>query len=149
MLNQDKKKNHELEEQASKKVTRWILSGLGAILVLFILIGGCYVGYALQPANRHDEDVVSVHIPAGATNSQIAQILQEKKIIRNATIFNFWLKSHSATNFQAGNFYLSPSMHNKEIVSQLQGGGGRPVVGHVLIKEGQTIDSIEIGRAHV
>jgi UPF0755 protein len=51
---------------------------------LFILIGGCYVGYALQPANRHDEDVVSVHIPAGATNSQIAQILQEKKIIRNA-----------------------------------------------------------------
>ncbi len=33
-------------------------------------------------------------------------------------------------------------MHNKEIVSQLQGGGGRPVVGHVLIKEGQTIDSI-------
>ena len=34
MLNQDKKKNHELEEQASKKVTRWILSGLGAILVL-------------------------------------------------------------------------------------------------------------------
>lgn len=142
MLNQDKKKNHELEEQASKKVTRWILSGLGAILVLFILIGGCYVGYALQPANRHDEDVVSVHIPADATNSQIAQILQEKKIIRNATIFNFWLKSHSATNFQAGNFYLSPSMHNKEIVSQLQGGGGRPVVGHVLIKEGQTIDSI-------
>ena len=62
MLNQDKKKDHELEEQASKKVTRWILSGLGAILVLVVLIGGCYVGYAIQPANRHDEDVVSVHI---------------------------------------------------------------------------------------
>ena len=106
MLNQDKKKDHELEEQASKKVTRWILSGLGAILVLVVLIGGCYVGYAIQPANRHDEDVVSVHIPAGATNSQIAQILQEKKIIRNAAVFIFWLKSHSVTNFQAGNFYL-------------------------------------------
>src|SRR5699024_12873511 len=74
--------------------------------------------------------------------SQIAQILQEKKIIRNAAVFNFWLKRHSVTNFQAGNNYLSPSMHKKEIVSQLQGGGGRPVVGHVLIKEGQTIDSI-------
>ena len=106
MLNQDKKKDHELEEQASKKVTRWILSGLGAILVLVVLIGGCYVGYALQPANRHDEDVVSVHIPAGATNSQIAQILQEKKIIRNAAVFNFWLKSHSAQNFKSGTFFF-------------------------------------------
>ncbi len=95
MLNQDKKKNHELEEQASKKVTRWILSGLGAILVLVVLIGGCYVGYALQPANRHDEDVVSVHIPAGATNSQIAQILQEKKIIRNGINTKYSSKNSS------------------------------------------------------
>ena len=73
MLNQDKKKNHELEEEASKKITRWILSGIGAILVLVILIGGCYVGYALQPVNRHDEDVVSVHIPERSEERRVGK----------------------------------------------------------------------------
>lgn len=142
MFNQDKQKQQALEEKGAKKVTRWIVSIIGLVLVLFVLGGGIYTVYALQPVNRHNEDVVNVHIPEGATNSEIATILKKKGLIRNTAIFNMWMKTHSATNFQAGDFYLSPSMNNKELVSQLQGGGGRPVDGHVLVKEGQTIDSI-------
>ncbi|MBD5429913.1 endolytic transglycosylase MltG [Lactobacillus sp.] len=144
MLDQDKKKRkqRELEQQASKKITRWILSIIGGVILLAVLGTGIYTAYALQPVNRHNEDVVSVHIPEGATNSQISQILKKKNLIHSSRIFNIWLKLHSESNFQAGDFYVSQSMNNKQIVSQLQGGGDRPVKGHVLVKEGQTIEDI-------
>lgn len=144
MLNQDenKKRKREIEQQASKKITRWIMSIIGGLILLVLLGGGIYTAYAMQPVNRHNEDVVSVHIPEGSTNSQIAEILQDKHLIHSARLFNIWLKLHSVSNFQAGDFYISQSMNNDQIVTQLQGGGDRPVKGHVLVKEGQTIDSI-------
>lgn len=141
MFDQEKEKDQKLQEAGSKKVTRWIASVLGVLFVLMVLGGGIYTVYALQPVNRHNDDVVNVHIPEGATNSQIASILKEKGLIRNVTVFNIWLKTHSTANFQAGDFYISPSMNNKQIVSQLQG-GTRPISGHVLVKEGETIDEI-------
>ena len=142
MQDQDKKREHELEQEGANKVLRWILGVISALIVVGVIGGGIYTVYALQPANRHNEQVVNVHIPDGATDDEIADILKKDGLIRNTTIFKAWLKTHSATNFQAGDFYISPSMNNKQIVSQLQGGGGRPVVGHVLVKEGQTIDQI-------
>ncbi|WP_297819100.1 endolytic transglycosylase MltG [uncultured Lactobacillus sp.] len=141
MLDPEKKRQYDLQKKGANKVTRWIASIIGIIFVAVILFGGIYTVYALQPANRHDQNVVEVHVPEGATNSEIASLLKQKGLIRNVAVFNMWLKSHSASGFQAGDFYLSPSMNNKEIVNQLQG-GSRPITGHVLVKEGQTIDSI-------
>ncbi|QNQ80181.1 endolytic transglycosylase MltG [Lactobacillus sp. PV034] len=142
MQDQDKQREHDLQREGSNKVMRWVASAVGIILALLVIGGGIYTVYALQPANRHDENVVSVHIPEGATNDEIAGILKKDGLIRNISIFKMWLKTHSVAGFQAGDFYVSPSMNNRQIVSQLQGGGGRPVVGHVLVKEGQTIDEI-------
>ena len=142
MHDQNKKREHELEQEGANKVLRWVAGVVVALLALFIVGGGIYSIYALQPVNRHNEDVVSVHIPEGANNDEIAGILKKDGLIHNTTIFKLWLKAHSATNFQAGDFYISPSMNNKQIVSQLQGGGGRPIIGHVLVKEGQTIDEV-------
>lgn len=142
MLDEDKRKQHELEKAGANKVLRWVVSIAGALFIVVILFAGVYTTYALQPVNSHDQTVVSVHIPEGSTNNQIGTILKKKGLIRNAKVFNVWLKIHSVTNFQAGDFYLSPSMNNKNLVSQLQSGGNRPIKGHLLIKEGQTIDSI-------
>lgn len=142
MQDQDKKREHELEQAGANKVMRWVTAVLAALLALIVIGGGIYTVYAMQPVNRHDENVVSVHIPEGATNDEIAGILKQDGLIHNTSIFKMWLKTHSVTNFQAGDFYISPSMNNKQIVSQLQGGGGRPIEGHVLVKEGQTVDEI-------
>ena len=141
MLDKNKEKQHQLEQKASNKLTRWILGIVSAVIVLAVLVTGGYTIYAMQPVNRHNDAAVSVNIPEGETNSQGADILRKNHLIRNTKIFNIWLKLHSESGFQAGDFYLSQSMSNKELVNILLG-GQRPVDGHVLVKEGQTIDTI-------
>lgn len=141
-FNADKKAAAEREEQAASKITRWIGSALIALLVLVIIVGSLYVHHALQPVDRHSDRYVAVEIPAGATNREIADILQAKQVIHSAKVFNLWLKMKSEGNFQAGKFYVSPNMNSQQLVRQLQGTGGRPISGYLLVREGETIEEI-------
>ncbi len=141
-MNLAKKEEHENEAKAAKKMSRWIASVLVTVLVFLAVGFGFYLHFSLQPVAKNDQKIVAVEIPEGATNHQIAEILQKKQLIHNATIFDFWLKTQNAANFQAGKFYLSPGMKNAELVKSLQGTGQRPIAGHVLVREGDSIDSI-------
>ncbi|MCH3904603.1 MAG: endolytic transglycosylase MltG [Lactobacillus sp.] len=141
-FNAQKKAAYQREEQAASKITRWIGSTLIGLLVLIVLFGGLYIHHAMQPVDRHSDRYVAVDIPVGATNRDIAEILQEKHVIHSAKVFNLWLKVKSESNFQAGKFYVSPSMNTQQIVRQLQGSGNRPVSGYLLVREGETIDQI-------
>lgn len=147
-INEERKEAYERENTAARKLTRWIGTGLVALVVVILVGGLLYSHHALQPYNRHDERYVAVDIPEGATNKDIANILAQKHIIRSAKVFNTWLKLHSEGGFQAGKFYVSASMATPQIVSQLQGSGSRPVAGTILIREGETIDQVatELGR---
>lgn len=148
-INEERKEAYERENAAARKLTRWIGSGLVVLLLVVFLGGLLYTYHALQPYNRYDERYVAVNIPVGATNSDIADILAQKHIIRSAKVFNLWLKLHSEGGFQAGKFYVSASMATPQLVSQLQGSGSRPVAGTLLIREGETIDQVatELGKS--
>jgi UPF0755 protein len=141
-FNAEKKAAYQREQQAAGKITRWIGSTLIGLLVLILIVGGLYVHHAMQPVDRHSYRYVAVNIPVGATNREIADILQEKHVIHSAKVFNLWLKVKSESNFQAGKFYVSPSMNTQQIVRQLQGSGSRPISGYLLVREGETIDQI-------
>lgn len=137
-----KYKARKSEKKAAHKLTKWILSLILALVILVAVGGGFYVYDAMKPVDASSKKEVRVEIPAGATNSQIADILAKDKVIKNATVFNYWTKTKSISNFLAGDFYLSPSMTFDQIVKQLQNGGKREILAKVLVREGITVDEV-------
>lgn len=141
-FNDRKYQTRKSEKKAAKKMTKWILSIVLAVIILIGIGTGAYVYSAMKPYDAKSNKEVRVEIPSGATNSQIAEILAKDKIIKNATVFNYWTKTKSVSNFLAGDFYLSPSMNFDQIVAQLQNGGKRKVTAQVLVREGITVDQV-------
>lgn len=139
----NQKLNQEQQEQnAARKLTKWIASIVGVLFVIIVVSGGLFVMSSLQPYDAGSKKEVKVRIPTGATNKEIAEILAKDKVIKNATVFNYWMKTKSYTNFQAGDFYLSPSMSLEKVVSALQSSGERKVTAQVLVREGITVDQV-------
>ncbi|MRH43034.1 endolytic transglycosylase MltG [Aquibacillus halophilus] len=120
-----------------------------ALIVITILIaiganyGYSYIKTALEPVNKEDDSTISVEIPMGSSSSQIASILEENGIINNSIVYRFYIKFKNATEFQAGEYQLSPSMTLQEVTDSLQTGKilKEPVFS-VTIPEGKTIEEI-------
>ncbi|NVY96915.1 endolytic transglycosylase MltG [Lactobacillus sp. DCY120] len=141
-----RKQEFQQEKSVVNRIVYWIL-GIIVILILTLgVLGYNFVNESLQPFDRKDQQEIEVRIPIGSSNGQIAAKLQEHKIIRNATVFNYYVKSHNYTDFQAGYYTFKPSMTLTQIIARLQkGGSSEPtgsVVHTVLVKEGVTIDQI-------
>src|SRR5699024_11229172 len=60
--------------------------------------------------------------PLGSSTSNIAELLEDKNLIKNANIFNVYVKVKNENDFQAGNYELSPSQTIDEIIEELQSG---------------------------
>lgn len=141
---------HDARGPKRSSFGRRIMIGVVSLLVILAvaigIIGYHYFQTALKPLDTHNQNVVQVHVPMGATSNKIGQILQDKKIVKSGMVFNYYVKSHKFTNFRAGYYQLKPSMTLKTIANQLQqGGSAEPVqsaTGKVLLREGETIDQL-------
>ena len=142
--------NEELRAIRKKesKITRNIVR-LFAILFAVIVIGGGAYGYyyvsnSLKPVDTKQTQAVEVEIPAGSSVKQIAKILEDNKLIRNAKIFNFYIKFKNVAGFKAGFYQLSPSMDIDQILGQLADGGKDQSsnVAKVVVREGETLTGI-------
>ena len=142
--------NEELRAIRKKesKITRNIVR-LFAILFAVIVIGGGAYGYyyvsnSLKPVDTKQTQAVEVEIPAGSSDKQIAKILEDNKLIRNAKIFNFYIKFKNVAGFKAGFYQLSPSMDIDQILGQLADGGKDKSanVAKVVVREGETLTGI-------
>ena len=142
--------NEELRAIRKKesKITRNIVR-LFAILFAVIVIGGGAYGYyyvsnSLKPVDTKQTQAVEVEIPAGSSVKQIAKILEDNKLIRNAKIFNFYIKFKNVAGFKAGFYQLSPSMDIDQILGQLADGGKDKSanVAKVVVREGETLTGI-------
>ena len=72
-----------MEEQKLKKQNRLVL----VILVLLVATGLAihqYFNYALRPVSSASQQRVTVTIPRGATDDEVARILKEKQLVRSA-----------------------------------------------------------------
>ncbi|MGZ7140695.1 endolytic transglycosylase MltG, partial [Streptococcus pyogenes] len=72
--------------------------------------GYSYVKSSLDPINPSAKEIVQVEIPQGSTTKEIGNILVENKLIKNASIFNYYSKLKSYNNFQSGFYNLNQSM---------------------------------------
>ncbi len=127
-----------------------IIAGVLTILVILLITMGIgfyqYFQSALKPLNPKSTEVVQVNIPMGASNTKIGSILQDKKIVKSGTVFNYFVKSHDYANFRAGYYQLTASMTLKQVAKQLQqGGSSEPIQsqrGKVLVQEGATVEDV-------
>lgn len=140
--------NTERSMRASEaRVVRKVVFFVISFLLLFFIITG-YMGYdyvksALGAVNPDSEEIVEVEIPIGSSSTQIASILEENGIIKDARVFRFYIKFKNELNFQAGQYKLSPKMTLKETVAELQTGKFiEEPIDRVTIPEGKTLEEI-------
>ncbi|AWB47013.1 endolytic transglycosylase MltG [Paenibacillus sp. CAA11] len=96
-----------------------------AVLITLLVIAGGIIGYTyvnLQPVKPSDEKV-KFTIEPGTGTSGIADLLEDKGLIRNALLFKGYLKLKSeGGHFQAGVYELNPGMTYQEIIQKLNKG---------------------------
>lgn len=114
------------ERYKEAKITRRIVFIVSAIILLLaagMTTGAVlYVKNALKPVNPNNEEEIVVEIPLGSGTGQIAEILEEKKIIKDATVFKYYAKFNNESDFQAGTYRLTQSMTFDEIIESLKTG---------------------------
>lgn len=84
---------------------------------------------------------VELTIERGMRAQKVAELLEEKGLIRNAMLFNAWMKIRSeGTGFQAGVYEMKPGMTREDIVKKLNSGDIiAPATLRFTIPEGFTI----------
>lgn len=131
------------ESFSSKKklfITIGILVGL---LVLLIVAWNLYYTSMLNPVSDSTEEVI-VEIPEGSTIKDVAKILHDKGLIKNAMIFESYAGRHSrgTKKIQAANYKFSPSLSSVEIFNRMLDGDTYSGVVPVTIPEGKNIKEI-------
>lgn len=140
------KQRRKKEDRTAKRIVSIVMS----VIVVVVLVAG-FVGYAwvkssLEPVDVKATKAISVEIPKGSSTLGIGEILVNNKLIKNATIFNYYTKIKSYNNFQSGFYNLKQSMSVDEIAKALQESGTptpqKESAGKILIVEGYTLKQI-------
>ncbi|WP_114569874.1 endolytic transglycosylase MltG [Exiguobacterium flavidum] len=106
----------------SRRITLIIVSVILAILLTAAGVGYVFFKNALAPVDESSTKSVKVEIPLGAGTSTIANILKEKGLIANETIFRYYVRYKNESAFQAGTYALSKAMTPDEIIGELKTG---------------------------
>lgn len=138
------RKNLRIRGEEARTVRKIVVIILISLILIF-LIGGIsafmYINSALNPVDPESNEEIRVEIPVGSSTTEIAAILEENGVIKNATIFGIYTKFNNASNFQAGDYVFTPAMTLDEITEALQNGRVTPI--HTItIQEGLTLEEI-------
>lgn len=139
-------KRAAIRERKSRRIAGMIMTIVTIVLITAAFLGYRYIKSGLSPVNEEATDYIQVEIPAGATTSDIAKILEDKKLITSATVFSFYARLKSYNQFQSGFYNLKQSMSAEDLALALQQKGtdvaSEPVLGQVLVVEGVTLEQI-------
>jgi UPF0755 protein len=138
-----KKKLNQLNKHRKTWPMALIIS---VLLILAILIGSVwwvreYYTSSLLPVST-SQTAVTVTIPEGSSVNKIADILQQKKLIRNSRVFTQYIRSQGVQDkLQAGTYSLRPSDSVQDITKILTGGDIQKNLFTIL--PGQRLDQIK------
>jgi UPF0755 protein len=112
-------------------------------VLLVVIIGGVFSARAVMPVGGRGD--VFVEIPRHSSAERVAEILQEKKVVRSAFAFRLLARlARRSTALKPGAYQLSPSMSSLEIIRKIS--SGDVAARWVTVPEGFTIRQIA---AHV
>ncbi|MBW8348200.1 endolytic transglycosylase MltG [Bacillus sp. IITD106] len=140
-------RNNLIERRNEARIIRRIVAIITLIALLAVgvvgLIGYNYVKSALEPVDPNNHKQVAVEIPIGSSTTSIGKLLQKEGIIKNGTIFKYYVKFKNFSGFQAGNYKLTQSMTLNEIAETLKTGKlVREALSKMTIPEGLQIEQI-------
>ncbi|HEL2382370.1 TPA: endolytic transglycosylase MltG [Streptococcus suis] len=143
-------KSSKQRKHSQDKTAKRIVSVIMSIVVVAVLVTGItgflWVKSSLEPVNAKATETVQVEIPEGSSTLDIGKILVENKLIKNATVFNYYSKIKSYNNFQSGYYNLYQNMSVDDIAKALQESGTptpqKEPLGKILIVEGYTLAQI-------
>jgi cell division protein YceG involved in septum cleavage len=100
----------------------------GLVIILFLALVASVCGFGVgtayfnvsQPANPGSTAQVYFEVKDGDTPSDLGPRLQAAGLIRNATVFTYYVKYIKKFNLKSGVFTLSPSYSMDKIISTLQ-----------------------------
>src|SRR5699024_12734921 len=107
----------------SKNVSSYlslIIIGVLAIGVIVIsIIAYFYITSMGDPLDANSEEIGEVVIDSGTSAGMIGEQLEEEGIIDNGRMFEVYLRLNSITNYQAGEYELTPTMVFEQIPSRI------------------------------
>lgn len=115
---------------------------IGAAVLLALLLALAFsVLTSTAPADKNNEEMMTITIEQGENANQIIGKLKDNGIIDNELAFKVYLKTHDVgSKLRAGSYQLSPSMTTEEIVNELLTGVGEMI--RFTIPEGYTLRDI-------
>lgn len=143
----EKFKENLTERNTEASTVRKIVSIILFSLILIVIIGGVsgytYIKNALKPVDEDNKEKIEIEIPLGSSTSQIANILEENNVIKDARVFRFYIKFKNKSDFQAGTYTFSQANTLDEITEILKSGKVMEEAIHTItIPEGKTIEQI-------
>ncbi|KIQ94024.1 putative aminodeoxychorismate lyase [Anoxybacillus thermarum] len=114
-----------LQEHEAKTVRKIVL--YITVPLLLLMVAACiglfvYIRSALQPVDPNNKTPIQVEIPIGSSVYTIANILEKNGVVKDATIFRYYVKFKNHADFQAGNYTFTKAMTFEQIVKQLKTG---------------------------
>jgi UPF0755 protein len=135
----------DVEEERSGGAWKVVLI---TVLVVFLLIAGAalglyfYITQSLKPVAAGKEEIV-ITIPKGASSAEIGEILHEKGLIRNATVFKYYVRYKGiASQLQAGDYRFTPGMSVDALLDKMVNGDVYVETFTFTIPEGFTVIQI-------
>lgn len=93
-----------------------------AIIIIFIIMT-TFIVIQIGPYNKNNKDDIVVDIPIGSTLSQITEILKEKELIKNKTLFKLYVRINNDTSkIKSGKYLFNQTYSNKAIIEDLTEG---------------------------
>ncbi|MDA1292641.1 MAG: endolytic transglycosylase MltG [bacterium] len=112
------------------------------ILIILAALGFFFYQFSLRPLDASSDARHSIKIESGLSVKHIANLLQEKDILRSPWAFVLYVRlKGDEASLQAGKFVLLPSMSAKEIVEILHTGKADEAI--ITIPEGFNVHQID------
>ncbi|MFA7744050.1 endolytic transglycosylase MltG [Salinicoccus roseus] len=133
----------KFSKTVSSYLSLFVIAALAVIFIVAAFFIYMYIKSGSEPLDPNSTEMKNVTIEQGSSAGMIGDQLEQEEIIRNGTMFEYFLKLNSITNYHAGDYELSPSMDFEQIAKTLETGRVYEEVHHRLtIPEGYAIEQI-------
>jgi len=135
-------KSQQKSAAKPKKRPQRLLTYLLGTLLLAAAGGWFYWQDQLQPPSATGE-AVAIEIKPGLGAQDVSQLLETQGLIKNATVYSFYLKwNDKSAALKAGKYYITKGMSAEEIANVLVGGDARYGTTKFTVPEGLTVEQI-------
>lgn len=116
----------------------YVLIGLGLVVALALFGLVSWVRGQMDPPGPPGA-VVTIDVPAGSTTDSIATLLGDEDVIRNTTVFRYYLRWKRLGGFEAGLYSMRENMSFDDAIAVLEAGPAPARFERFTVPEGLTV----------